>query len=114
MDGQVYKRRSFRFTDGQFKFAHDITTELYRIKHSHPSALRMVRTKAPSTRPKFLLIVRYNFRTQVSAISPRDISAIEHLLRRGRRQIQVSEDPNVKDCWVSQEMKDWEAKQRRA
>jgi succinate dehydrogenase assembly factor 1 len=77
------------------------------------SALRMVRTKPPSTRPKFLLLERYNFRAQASAVSPRDVGAIEHLLRRGSRRIEVSEDPSVKDCWVSQEMKDWEAEQRR-
>jgi len=73
----------------------------------------MVRTKPPATRPNFLLFVRYNFRTQASTVSPRDISSIEHLLRRGSRQIEVSEDPGVRDIWVSQEMKDWEAKQKR-
>jgi len=70
-------------------------------------ALRMVRTKPDSTRPKFDLMVRYIFHTQASSVSPREVSAIEHLLRRGVRQIEMYEDAAVKDCWVSQEMKDW-------
>lgn len=80
--------------------------ELYR------RALRMVRAKPESTRPKFLLFVRYNFRQQAQNISPRDVSAIEHLMRRGRRQLETYESPAVKDCWVSQEMRDWEVDHR--
>ncbi|EGN92144.1 hypothetical protein SERLA73DRAFT_117784 [Serpula lacrymans var. lacrymans S7.3] len=70
-------------------------------------ALRMVRTKPPATQPKFRLFVQHNFRILASSISPRDVEAIEHLLRRGRRQIEMYEDHAVKDCWVSQEMRDW-------
>src|ERR1700722_3189710 len=72
------------------------------------SALRVVRTKPPANQPKFLLFVRYNFRTQAASASPRDVDAIEHLLRRGKRQFQTYADHSVKDCWVSQEMRDWE------
>ncbi|KAH7921917.1 hypothetical protein BV22DRAFT_1114167 [Leucogyrophana mollusca] len=71
-------------------------------------ALRMVRTKPVITQPKFLLFARYNFRTQASSVSPRDVAAIEHLLRRGRRQIEMYEDKAVKDCQVSQTMREWE------
>ncbi|KAI0632126.1 hypothetical protein C8Q77DRAFT_1123937 [Trametes polyzona] len=70
-------------------------------------ALRMVNSKPPAAQPKFRLFVRYSFKTQANAISPRDISAIEHLLRRGKRQIEMYEDPNVRDCWVSREMVEW-------
>ncbi|KAI0372162.1 hypothetical protein BV20DRAFT_940170 [Pilatotrama ljubarskyi] len=70
-------------------------------------ALRMVNTKPPSSQPKFRLFVRYSFKTQATAVSPRDISTIEHLLRRGRRQIEMYEDPKVRDCWVSSEMVQW-------
>ncbi|KAH9980178.1 hypothetical protein BGW80DRAFT_1273916, partial [Lactifluus volemus] len=71
-------------------------------------ALRMVRTKPPSTREKFRLFVRYNFKTQAATVSPRSVSTIEHLIRRGQRQLETYENSAVKDCWVSQEMRDWE------
>ncbi|KAH9854678.1 hypothetical protein C2E23DRAFT_883775 [Lenzites betulinus] len=70
-------------------------------------ALRMVSMKPPPSQPKFRLFVRYSFKTQGGAVSPRNISAIEHLLRRGKRQIEMYEDPNVRDCWVSSEMTEW-------
>ncbi|KAI0822290.1 hypothetical protein BC628DRAFT_1390370 [Trametes gibbosa] len=70
-------------------------------------ALRMANTKPLSSQPKFRIFVRYSFKTQAAAISPRNISAIEHLLRRGKRQIEMYEDPNVRDCWVSSEMMEW-------
>lgn len=67
----------------------------------------MALAKPPPTRPKFLLFVRYTFRTNASSVSPRDVSAIEHLLRKGKRQIEMYEDPQVRDCWVSEEMQGW-------
>jgi len=75
-------------------------------------ALRMVRMKPDTTRPKFDLMVRYSFRTQASSVTPRQVSAIEHLLRKGSRQIEMYEDAAVKDCWVSQEMRDWDSAHR--
>ncbi|PFH54079.1 hypothetical protein AMATHDRAFT_136135 [Amanita thiersii Skay4041] len=75
-------------------------------------ALRMVATKPPATRPKFRLFVQHSFRTNATNLSPRDVSAIEHLLRKGRRQLEVYEHASVKDCWVSQEMNVWANKQR--
>ncbi|KIY46508.1 hypothetical protein FISHEDRAFT_75534 [Fistulina hepatica ATCC 64428] len=71
-------------------------------------ALRMARTKPVSAQPKFTLFVRYTFRTTSSSVSARDLTAIEHLLRKGKRQLAVYEDPAVKDCWVSKEMYDWQ------
>lgn len=67
----------------------------------------MTTHKPPSTRPKFRLFVRHTFRSQASAVSARDVAAIEHLLRKGRRQVEMYEDPNVRDCWVSEEMVRW-------
>jgi len=72
------------------------------------SALRMVRTKPPHTQAKFTLFIRYTFHTQASVVSPRNISAIEHLLRRGKRQVELYENASIKDCHISQAMKDWE------
>lgn len=68
----------------------------------------MVHSKPEFTRPKFLLFVRYTFHTNASSISPRNLSAIEHALRKGARQIDMYENPAVKDCWVSDDMLTWE------
>ena len=76
-------------------------------------ALRMVLTKPPATQDKFRLFVRYNFRTQASMASARDVAAIEHLIRKGRRQLETYEDAGVRDCWVSKEMRDWEKREAR-
>ncbi|KAH0831934.1 hypothetical protein J3R83DRAFT_12819 [Lanmaoa asiatica] len=68
----------------------------------------MVRTKPPRAQPKFSLYVRYTFHTQAFSVSPRNVAAIEHLLRRGKRQIEMYESPSIKDCQISQAMADWE------
>ncbi|KAG6376965.1 hypothetical protein JVT61DRAFT_1003 [Boletus reticuloceps] len=77
-------------------------------------ALRMVRSKPPQARPKFSLYVRYTFRNQASSVSPRNVAAIEHLIRRGKRQIDLYESPSIKDCQISQVMIDWEQAPRRS
>lgn len=71
------------------------------------SALRIARTKPAETRAKFDILIRYTFRTQASSVGPRQISAIEFLLRKGKRQLEIYEAPLVKDCYVSQEMRQW-------
>ncbi|KIK52048.1 hypothetical protein GYMLUDRAFT_180533 [Collybiopsis luxurians FD-317 M1] len=71
-------------------------------------ALRMVKTKPPSTQDKFSLFVRYTFRQNASSVSPRDVNAIEHLMRKGKRQLEMYEHPSVKDCRVSHEMREWQ------
>lgn len=73
----------------------------------------MVQTKPLNTQPKFKLFVRYTFKTQASSVSAKDIAAIEHLLRKGKKQLEVYEDPKVRDCWVSKEMQDWDETDRR-
>ncbi|KAF8798945.1 hypothetical protein BYT27DRAFT_7121978 [Phlegmacium glaucopus] len=75
-------------------------------------ALRMVNTKPDSVRPKFRLFIRFSFHTNASKVSPRNISSVEHLLRKGTRQIELYEDPGVKDCWVSEEMITWNEKHK--
>lgn len=74
------------------------------------SALRMVQSKPPPARPKFRLFVRYTFKTQVASVSPRDVAAIEHLIRKGKRQLETYEDPKVRDIWVSNAMREWQQK----
>jgi succinate dehydrogenase assembly factor 1 len=74
----------------------------------------MVNTKPPPSRPKFLLLVRYTFRVNASRVSPRDVSAIEHLMRKGSRQLEMYEDHGVKDCWVSGGMLEWDEMRRKA
>ncbi|KAM5535032.1 hypothetical protein V8D89_011260 [Ganoderma adspersum] len=70
-------------------------------------ALRMANAKPPAVQGKFQLFVRYTFKTQAATVSPRDIAAIEHMLRRGRRQLEMYEDPKVRDCFVTTDMLQW-------
>jgi succinate dehydrogenase assembly factor 1 len=53
-------------------------------------------------------MVRYTFHTNAQAVAPRDINTVEHLLRRGRRQLEMYSDSGVKDCYVSEDMRRWE------
>ncbi|KZT73760.1 hypothetical protein DAEQUDRAFT_661624 [Daedalea quercina L-15889] len=70
-------------------------------------ALRMAHSKPSAVRQNFDLFVRYTFRTRASAVSSRDVAAIEHLLRHGRRQVEMYEDNKVRNCFVSKEMLEW-------
>jgi succinate dehydrogenase assembly factor 1 len=65
--------------------------------------------KPEENRAKFYLMSRYNFRATASTVSPRNVGAIEHLIRMGRRRAQMYEDPNIKDCMVSSDMMKWAA-----
>ncbi|TFK64621.1 hypothetical protein BDN72DRAFT_846385 [Pluteus cervinus] len=71
-------------------------------------ALRITNSKPPQTRSKFRLFVRYTFHMNAANVSPREVGAVEYLLRKGKRQIEAFEDPAVKDCWVSGEMRAWD------
>ena len=66
----------------------------------------MVKTKPKPTQDKFLLYVRYTFRQNALSVSYRDVSAIEHLLRKGARQLDMYEDTGVKDCFTMIEWKE--------
>jgi succinate dehydrogenase assembly factor 1 len=72
------------------------------------SALRLPSTKPAPARSNFVLFVRYTFRTTASTVSNRDVSAIEHLLRKGRRLLDLLEGPGVRDIGISEEMRAWE------
>jgi len=72
----------------------------------------MVKTKPEAAQSKFQLFVRYSFHVNAKKVSPRNVSFIEHLLRKGTRQVEQYEDSNVTDCWVSQDMADWDRNQR--
>ncbi|KAJ7644141.1 hypothetical protein FB45DRAFT_735560 [Roridomyces roridus] len=75
-------------------------------------ALRIPRSKPETTRAKWDLMLRYTFRKQAGSVPPRSLSAIEHLLRAGERQVSMFEDKSVKDCWLSAEMREWEEAQK--
>ncbi|KAF8134792.1 hypothetical protein K438DRAFT_795775 [Mycena galopus ATCC 62051] len=77
-------------------------------------ALRIPRTKPAKTRENWSLLIRYNFRRNAERASPRDVSTIEYLLRNGRRQIESYENPSVRDCQVTLEMRMWEHFQEKA
>jgi len=67
----------------------------------------MVKSKPEAVQPKFRLFVRYTFYFNASKVSPRNVSSIEHLLRKGAKQLEQFEDHAVKDCFLSQEMVEW-------
>jgi len=83
------------------------------VLNLYKRALRIARTKPAETRGKFDILIRYTFRTQASSVGPRQINAIEHLLRKGQRQLEIYEVPSVKDCYVSQQMREWNRAFRR-
>lgn len=55
-------------------------------------------------------MIRWHFRRpQVQEeISSRNISLIEHLVRKGKRHIETWENPGVKDVVLNGQMKSWE------
>jgi len=67
----------------------------------------MVRTKPESVQPKFLLFARYHFRERGGAVSSRNITAIEYMVRQGTKQVEMFENRAIKDCWVTDEMRKW-------
>ncbi|PAV17196.1 heat shock [Pyrrhoderma noxium] len=73
-------------------------------------ALRLIPTKPADTQHKFYAYIRYTFHQNARNISPRDIHAIEHLMRVGKRQIEHLETNSVKDCWIAKEAQNWISK----
>lgn len=67
----------------------------------------MTRTKPPANRLKFLIFVNYTFRKNSRSVSTRDFSAIEWMIRQGTKQIEMYENPALRDCLLSREMVDW-------
>jgi len=68
----------------------------------------MVRTKPEPVQPKFLLFTRYHFRGRGGTVSPRNITAIEYMVRQGMKQVEMFENPAIKDCWVTDDMRKWD------
>ncbi|KAF2141839.1 uncharacterized protein K452DRAFT_298501 [Aplosporella prunicola CBS 121167] len=58
--------------------------------------LRATRQKPLETRPHFRAFARQEFEKNL-AIEKRDFAAIEYMLRRGHRQLEIYEDPGIRD-----------------
>ncbi|OAA64988.1 Complex 1 LYR protein [Cordyceps fumosorosea ARSEF 2679] len=58
--------------------------------------LRESRKKPEATRPHFRAFARAEFAKSLS-IDKRDFAAIEFLLRKGKRQLEVYSSPGIKD-----------------
>jgi len=61
-------------------------------------SVRMVITKPPEHRPAWYSFVAHQFRSQSlgGGLRPRDHAAVEHLLRRGEKQLEMYRRPEVK------------------
>ena len=73
-----------------------------------PSALRIPPTKPQQAQANFRLLIRHTFRTQALAISPKQITAVEHLLRKAKKTVEMWEASTVRDVSVSGAMREWE------
>ena len=71
-------------------------------------ALRIPATKPAAARANFTLFIRYTFRTTASTVSYKDVSAIEHLLRKGGRQLEMLQGADVRNIGIGEEMRNWE------
>ena len=65
----------------------------------------MVRSKPPASRSNFLCLVRAHFRAQATAVSPRNVSGIEYLMRRTTRSLDAWESATVRDIGLTDDMK---------
>lgn len=63
------------------------------------SCLRESRKKPPATRPHFEKFIRYEFHKSIN-FDKRDFAAIEFLLRKGRRQLDIYSSPDIKDIQI--------------
>ncbi|KZS92294.1 hypothetical protein SISNIDRAFT_456050 [Sistotremastrum niveocremeum HHB9708] len=68
-------------------------------------ALRIPRHKPVATQEKFYVLIRGTLRDMATSVGPRDISAIEFLMRRATRMCEGWEDPGVRDCWLQADQK---------
>ncbi|KAH6690402.1 hypothetical protein F5X68DRAFT_202854 [Plectosphaerella plurivora] len=58
--------------------------------------LRGIREKPEAARPHFLSFAKAEFRKSLS-VDKKDFAAIEFLLRKGRRQLEVYSSPGIRD-----------------
>jgi len=91
-----------------------VRSVLPKIHRHRNRALRIIRTKPVASQARFRTLIRWHFRRpQVQEeISPRNISLIEHLVRKGKRHIEVWENPGVKDIVLNSQMRSWEEGRR--
>jgi len=68
-------------------------------------SLALIRSKPRPTQADFRLFIRHAFRHP--ALSPRDVSAVEHALRTGTRKVELLENAGVKRVGVSGPMREW-------
>ena len=67
----------------------------------------MTRTKPPGNRDKFIILVAHTFRRNSTLVSPRDFSTIEYMIRQGTKQLEMYENPSLRDCLLTDEMTEW-------
>ena len=70
-------------------------------------AIRMTRTKPLGNRDKFTIFVAYTFRKDSKVVSPRDIATIEYMIRQGTKQLEIYENPALRDCFLTDAMAEW-------
>ncbi|KAF2474626.1 uncharacterized protein BDR25DRAFT_215504 [Lindgomyces ingoldianus] len=58
--------------------------------------IRALRDKPNDTRENFRLFVREEFRKHIN-VDRKDFSTIEYLLRRGHRQLDIYQDPGIRN-----------------
>ncbi|KAK3329741.1 complex 1 protein-domain-containing protein [Apodospora peruviana] len=66
------------------------------IIHLYRQCLRECRKKPVATQSHFRYFARTEF-DKYKDVRGRDIQTIEHLLRKGRRQLEIYSSPSVKD-----------------
>ncbi|KZP01360.1 hypothetical protein CALVIDRAFT_559974 [Calocera viscosa TUFC12733] len=70
-------------------------------------ALRTILTKPFQERATWRLYWRWSFRTKAASVTRRDISAVEYLLRQGRRQVQMLAMGSVTRAGLGEEGRAW-------
>ncbi|KAF2790912.1 hypothetical protein K505DRAFT_250155 [Melanomma pulvis-pyrius CBS 109.77] len=58
--------------------------------------MRAVREKPAETRENFRSFARTGFRDHIT-VNKKDFSTIEYLLRKGRRQLEIYQDPGIRN-----------------
>ncbi|KZT56365.1 hypothetical protein CALCODRAFT_497535 [Calocera cornea HHB12733] len=76
-------------------------------------ALRTIHLKPPAQRASWRRFYRFRFRTTTASVGRRDISAVEYLLRQGRRQVDGFADKGVTGVGVGEEQLRWEGERRK-
>ncbi|GAA5820219.1 hypothetical protein JCM10212_006786 [Sporobolomyces blumeae] len=72
-------------------------------------SLAMVRSKPLETRPAWFTFVSHQFRHESAGggLRKKDVGAIEHLLRKGEKQLEMYSSPGVKNVVLPSESEHW-------